>query len=324
MGFIAHATELLLSWLVTPPLVTSLEASGATIDIRGIFLGPGQWMGRWDASSLGIFLVGALGLAVAVPVRSLAERVTLVSATLFVCLVVTVGVSAVEVCTAAVNWAAGRDDIFLVDEAERGFLQEAHGSLGLLQMLLPALIAVVGYGLHWSREDEDSDGGWRLAVLLGVAVLALMIGLQTPPRLADRAGRLQRLARTADLNPRSAKVWLAYAEAAVGVGSPDALAAFERAAANGADSHAVRIGTSRAWLAKGEPARALASAERALAQGPASPALLVVEARALARLGRACDAEARLARAIAARQGTVPRVLVSARARAARKCRESM
>lgn len=321
---VARATEMILSWIMWPPLVTSLQASGEAIDIRGVLYGPSEWMGRWDAGNLPIFIIASLGLAVSVPVRDAAERASLVGGTVLVCFVVMVALSVVEVLTVSASWAAAREKVVLVTASERELLESAHGSVDLIQMLLPALLAIVSYGLYWAGGATTAPAGsWKVAGGLWLAVVAVVLTtMLLPPRVGSRADRLARLAKTAELNPKSAKVWLAYAQAAIRTGSREALAAFERAGTNGADGHAVRIGLAQARLAGGQPAEALATAERALASGPASPALLLVEARALMRLGRPCEADARLETAIASRKGKIPPGLRSASENAARACRD--
>lgn len=323
LTLVARAAEVLLSWVWMPPLVTDLEVSGDTVEIRGLLYQPGQWMGRWAAGNLPIFIIAALGLAIAVPVRDAPDRVSLVGGTILACFVAMVALAAVEVTTVAASWAAGREKLTLLTGSELAFIETAHGSVDVVQMLLPAALALVAYGLLWA--DDGAAGvaknRWRAPVWIWIS-LVFVLGLAAlPVRTPDAAARLERLSRTAELNPGSAKPWLAYAEAARVAGSPNAVSAFERARANGANAHAVRIGLAQTFLSEKRFEDALETAEQALREGPASPILLSVEARSLLGLGRACEAAERLGRALAARRSTRPLPgLQQTRAGAARAC----
>ncbi len=303
---VARAAEGVLSWVVVPPLVTGLEVSGEAIDIRGLLYHPGQWMGRWAAGNLPIFIIASLGLSLAVPVRGLAERAVLVGSTILACFVAMVAIGVIEVQVVAVTWAAARERLTLLSAAERSFIARAHGAMDLVQMLLPATLAVVAYGLLWARDSREPSPGPRPRTVAFVWIaLVVVVGLlMLPPSSPSPRARLARFAETANRNPDSAKAWLAYARAAQLVsGAPGAAAAYARAGANGADGHAVRIGIAQSLLAEGELERALAAAQAALRSGPPSPALAMVEANALLRSGRACEARDQLRARIAARSG---------------------
>lgn len=319
LAVVARAAESVLAWM-SPPLITSLEVSGDTVDIRGLLYHPNQWMGRWAAGNLPIFIIASLGLAVAVPVRDWADRASLVGGTLLVCFLAMVAVTVVEVLVVGLNWAAGREDLLLVSEAERRAIGTAHETVGLMQMLLPATLALVAYGLQWADEEEPGPGSWKVPVAIWSTLLVVVVVLMLPaPSPGSTA--LARFARTAELNPEAPKPWLAYAQAATRVGSPAAVPAFGRARANGADARAVRIGVPRALLASGQARDALVAAEEALRTGPKNPALLQVESTALVQLGRPCEAKGRLETALVGRPGR-PALLVQALEMAAAACAE--
>ncbi|MDG2304777.1 MAG: hypothetical protein P8R42_08995 [Candidatus Binatia bacterium] len=316
---VARATEVLLSWVWTPPLITGLEVSGDTVNIRGLFFTPGQWMGRWAAGNLPLFVIGSLGLSIAVPVRGWADRWALIGGTLLVCFLVMVAISAVEVLTVSAVWAKGREGVLLLSEPERQFIEQAHGSIDFIQMLLPATLALLAYGFVWAEEGStDGRSSWAVPMWLWgtfAAVFALSMLPTSPPGPAARLARFQ---QTAELNPRSAEVWFAYARAASRTrGARGAVDAFEQAMANGANPHAARIGIAESLLASGRPGDALTVAQQALRDGPPSPRLVAAEATALTALRRPCDA----VRQIEMRaRGELPPVLVRTRRVAEKGC----
>lgn len=212
---VARATETVLARAWSPPFITGLEVSGDLVDVRGLLFHPGQWIGRWAAGNLTIFVIGALGLAIAVPVRDLPGRVALVGGTLTVCFVVMVAISFVEVLTVAATWVAGRAELRVLTEPERRFLEGAHELTDLLQMLLPATVAVLAYGLVWADEDAVRPGAtsWKWSVLTWSALVAIVVVLTLPVAPPGPAERLARFERTAELNPDSTRAWLAVAKA---------------------------------------------------------------------------------------------------------------
>ncbi len=324
---VARATQSTLSWLWSPPLITTLEVSGTTIDLRGLLDHPNQWMGRWAAGNLPIFIIAALGLAVAVPVRDLADRVGLVGGTLLVCFLMMVGISAVEVLTVSATFAFGAERLALLSAAERAFLASALGTIDLIQMLLPATVALIAYGFQWADADSSvvRQAGWRSAAAIWTALVVVLAMLMLPTRAPSPVARLGRFERTAELNPDSGAAWLAFARAAARrPGAQGAVEAYRRALENGADSRVVRPGLARSLLAQKRPEEALAAAEAGLREGPVTPALLAAEATALTTLGRGCEAVERLDRALP-RPGVAQESpgLVGARAVAQRRCRES-
>lgn len=213
---VARATESVLSWVWSPPLVTSLEAAGEDVDIRGILLQPGQWMGRWAAGNLPVFVIASFGLALAVPVRDRGVRVALAAGTLLVCFVAMVAISAVEVVVVSASWADRRAGLLLLSESQRLFFVEAHGAIGVLQMLLPATLAVLAYAMLWAQEGEaheDAPVSWRPAVGLVLALLTVVGVSALPAPTPTSAEVVARLSRTAERNPASAEVRLALAAA---------------------------------------------------------------------------------------------------------------
>lgn len=212
---VARATETVLARAWSPPFITGLEVSGDLVDVRGLLFHPGQWIGRWAAGNLSIFVIGTLGLAVAVPVRDLGERIALIGGTLTVCFLVMVAISFVEVLTVAATWVAGRAKLMVLTEPERRFLEGARGVTDLLQMLLPATVAVLAYGSVWADEDAVRPGAtpWKWSAFTWSALVGIVFVLTLPVAPPGPAERLARFERTADLNPDSTPAWLAVAKA---------------------------------------------------------------------------------------------------------------
>ena len=233
LALVSRATQNVLAELWSPPLITSLEVSGSDVDIRGLLFHSGQWMGRWAAGNLPIFVIASLGLAVAVPARDAPARAALVAGTLLVCFVAMVAISTVEVLVVAASWAKGREGLLLLSESERRILDHAHGTIDLVQLLLPGTLALVAYATPWSedgRTRRPSFSRWRLPVALVAGLCVLVVWSYRPVAPPGPERRLERFARTAELNPdsRRARLALVAGEAQVLMADGDPCAARAR------------------------------------------------------------------------------------------------
>jgi len=214
-------------WLADhPAIITGLLTDGDAVIIYTYLLGLERPLAVWNAWNLHLYMVVSLALVLAVPLRSLAERLRLVAITLGVVGFVALLICAVQVLSAAQAQAFSSLGVRLYTERETAFLERASQALIMVGMLLfPAALFFMSYLSFWTLPASGGAGALRSAPLrpdrghrgtversprrwIPLLTAALAVGAVVLLRSADPPGardHLEGLRRLQELNPASAR-----------------------------------------------------------------------------------------------------------------------
>jgi len=325
-------------WLVDrPTAISRLASAGDQVTISTHLAGVEQAIGAWNGENLPVFLVAALGLALAVPVGDQWRRVEVVLWAALAAALVTIAAAAIQLQVATVNWAGAALGLALLSPSGRMILTAASQSINVVMLLLPASILLFAYVAHRAtpRHAARAAGGARrvAAPLLacGVVPAALLVLVVLRERDRDPAPALERVLA---LNPRAPRAFFALAaysadagrdrralvlyERGLELAPDDALANFQagnllygegrfaaaagryrRALTTAPDDVEARYNLGNALYSAGDLAGAVRAWLDLLRRAPAHVAAHENVATALVELDRPCDALRHLERAAA-------------------------
>lgn len=203
---VASGAERSLLWLRSPPLVTDLAVAQRSVRIQAAILSPDEVVGWWDATYLPFFMVASLGLVLAMPARNAPLRWTLLAVTLGACLLSMVGVTAVQVEAATVNYAHQRFGLRVFGEEELALARRASEAVNFVQLLVPAMAAFLAATAFWAAEaspGQTARRGWGAPALAWSLLIVLVLASLRPGPPPDVEALGARFARTLELNPSS-------------------------------------------------------------------------------------------------------------------------
>ncbi|MEW6270726.1 MAG: tetratricopeptide repeat protein [Thermodesulfobacteriota bacterium] len=262
-------------WLVDrPSVITGLAADGAQITIYTHLAGVAQPIGAWSGESLPVFLVAALGVALAVPAPTWWRRVELVLASGLAAVLVTIATAAIQLQVATVNYAHAALGLALVTSRGRALLEAANQAINAVMLLLPAAVLVVGYAASRVPGTPAAPrGAWRRPALLALAAVAVGTLLAALVLLRVRSqDPAQGLQRVLALNPRAPHAWFALAAHSVSVGRDRrALELYQRGLELAPDDAVANFQAGNLLYAAGRYADAAARYARVLAVQPGDP-----------------------------------------------------
>jgi Flp pilus assembly protein TadD len=262
-----------LLWLVDRPTpISALAADGDQVTIFTHLGGAEQAIGRWNGENLPVFLVAALGLALAVPAASRTRRAEVVLASGLAAGLVTIATAAIQIEVATVNYAHAALGLALVSSTGRATLEVLNEAINALMLLLPAAILVLGYVSHRTARagaratsERRRLGTLALGAVAVAGVLLMLAALRARSR--DPAPALERVL---ELNPRAPRAWFAFAAHSLAAGRDGrALALYERGLELAPDDPSANFQAGNLHYAQGRFAAAATRYARALAADPA-------------------------------------------------------
>jgi len=193
---VSAATALQLLSLADPPsIISGVTTHGSDVEIFTHLTGLEAPLGTWNGENLPVFLVAALGLALAIPSSSPREKLGIVLWAALAATAVTLATATIQLQVTAVNLAHARFGLALVSPRGQALLEVANRSINLVMLLLPAAVLVLGHGpARAGAATAVPRGRLRtpLLVLLAGSVLGGLIALGRP-QPGDPAAVLERV-----------------------------------------------------------------------------------------------------------------------------------
>jgi len=217
-----------LALVEQPRVITGLVAQRNRITLQSYITGRPEAIATWHAENLHIYLVASLALVLAVPLKSLSQRIRIGSLALLVILGVTLALCVVQLKSLAEDYAQTYLGMTLYSYPERVFLHWADRALVLVgNLLLPTFLFLVSYLSFWSeaRASPEARGGgskgpqggvgsWRtwgplLAAIATLGAAGIFVAIPRP-QPAHRS-YLEGFQQVVALNPGSPKAYFGLA-----------------------------------------------------------------------------------------------------------------
>jgi len=154
---LAAMAEGALALLERPPLITSLATQGDVIEIHSYITGVQQSIASWNGENLHVFMVTSLALLLAVPMKTLSERLTLAVNALALIVAVMLAICIVQLENAMEMYASTSLGMTLHSDRAKALFDWANRGLIMVGMLLlPAFLFLRSYVSFWSEDETPA------------------------------------------------------------------------------------------------------------------------------------------------------------------------
>ncbi len=285
IALMARAAGSALALLEHPPMITGLASRGSAILIFSYLGGQQEAIASWSGRDLHLFVVASLALILAVPVGNLKLKTRLIIWSATFIMLLTFGISVVQLKTVADASASSNLGFALYSAAERAFLGMANKALIMVGMvLLPSFLFLTAYAASWSearvatlaqrptRSRQPPQRSWWQSwgtpplVALAAGALLLLVPPSSDPTPAVRAEGLRRIL---ELNPSSARAWFSQGQYDVRDGKfREALEMYRAALRLDPDLVLAHFGAGNVYFAQREYDLAIKSYDEVLKRDP--------------------------------------------------------